>query len=101
MNIYNVYYYSAIKKNECCRFAVNMDRPRDYHTNKVSQKEKGKYPMMSLYVESKIQHKSTYLQNKNKLTDTCCYIRLLVAKGRDMVEGRIGSLELAEANSYI
>ena len=40
-----------------------------------------------LYVESKIQHKSTYLQNRN---------RLVVAKG----EGRIGSLGLVEANLH-
>ena len=43
----------------------NMNGPRDYNT-KQSQKEKDKYH----YVESNIWHKWTYLQNRNRLTDT-------------------------------
>ena len=46
----------------------NIDTTRDYHI-KWSQKEKGKYLMISLYVESKIGHKRIYLRNRNRLTD--------------------------------
>ena len=51
-----------------------------------------------MYVESKIRHKSTYLRNKNRLTDR---ERLVVAKGEGVREGWIGSLGLADANYYI
>ena len=53
-----------------------------------------------LYVESKIRHKSTYLQNKNRLTHI--ENRLMVSKReRGIGKGRIGSLRLAEENYYI
>ena len=57
-------------------FCGNKDAIRDYLI-KWSQKEKGKYLMISLYVESKIWHKRIYLQNRNRLTDT--ENRLMVA----------------------
>ena len=50
--------------------------------SKVRQKEKDKYHMIS-HVESKIPHKSTYLQNKNRLTDI--ENKLLVANGGGLV----------------
>ena len=65
--IYTVEYYSAIKRiNAICS---NVDGPRECHTewNKL---EKDKYHMTYLYVESKIWHKSTYLENRDRLTDT-------------------------------
>ena len=48
-------------------------------------------------MESKIRHKSTCLQkkNKNRLTDI---ENRLVAKGEGVEEGRIGSLGLADVN---
>ena len=45
----------------------NMDGPRDYQT-KWNNSEKDKYHI--LHVESKIWHKWTHLQNRNRLTDT-------------------------------
>ena len=49
-------------------------------------------------VESKIQHKWTYLRNKNMPTGIN---RLMVAKGEGLGEGRIGSLVLADASYHI
>ena len=46
-------------------------------------------------VESKIQHQSTYTQNKNRPTDTENRFMCVAEWGR---EGSIGSLGLAEAN---
>ena len=45
----------------------NMDGPRDSHT-KWNKSEEDKYHMVS-YVESKIWHKWTYLQKRNRPTD--------------------------------
>ena len=42
--------------------------PRDYHT-KLSLTEKEKYHMYQLYVNSKVQHKLTYMQKRNRLRD--------------------------------
>ena len=57
-----------------------MDATRDDHTN--SKKEN--YHMIS-YVESKMQHKWIYVQNRNRLTDI--EKRLVVAKGEGVGEG--------------
>ena len=54
----------------------------------LSQKEKINTACSHLYVESKIQHKSTYLWNKTRFTDT--ENRLVVAK---VEEGTIGGME--------
>ena len=43
-----------------------MNGPRAYHTR---QSQKDKYHVTSLIRESKIQYKSTYLQDKNGPTD--------------------------------
>ena len=50
------------------------------------------------YVESKPWHKRTYLQNRNRLTDT--EKQFVIAKG-DGGEGQTGSLGLTDANYYI
>ena len=47
--------------------------------SEVSQKEKGKHIWYHLYVESKIGHKWTYLQNTNSLRNI--ENRFVVAKG--------------------
>ena len=52
--IYIMEYYSAIKKNEIMPLAATQ---MDLEIIILSQKEKDKYYMMSLYVKSKIQHK--------------------------------------------
>ena len=59
--------------------------------SEVGQKEK------DLYVESKICHRRTYLQNRNRLTDM--ESRLAVAEGEGV--GWTGSLGLVDANYYI
>ena len=46
-----------------------MDGPGDYHT-KQSHKEKDNTLWYHLQAESKIGHKRTYLQNRNRLADT-------------------------------
>ena len=45
----------------------NMDGPRDYHIK--WNKSEREIIWYHLYVESKIQHTSTYLWNENRLTD--------------------------------
>ena len=59
--------------------------------SQVTQKENNKYHIYHLYVESKMQHKRTYLA-KQKLTNM--ENRLVVAKGAGVVEGWIRSLGL-------
>ena len=46
--IHTVEYYSAIKKNEIMSFAATWMDPEIIILNKVSQKEKDKYHMISL-----------------------------------------------------
>ena len=65
----------------------NVDGPWDYHI-KWSQKEKDKYHMISLYVESKICHKWTYLRNRNRLTDI--ENRLWLPRGRGWERDGLG-----------
>lgn len=66
-----------------------MDATRDSHISEVSQKGKDKHHITSLTLESKIRHKLTYPQNRNKLTDM--ENRLVVARGEQKV-GWVGSL---------
>ena len=75
-----------------------MDATRDYHT-KWSKTERERY---HLSVESKIWHKRTYLQSRNRLTDI--ENRLVVAKGEglgELGEGCVGNLGLVDANYYM
>ena len=60
----------------------NMDGPRDYHT-KWSKSDRVRQILYDIthMVESKIWHKWTYLQNRNRLTDI--EKRLVVAKGEE------------------
>ena len=91
VHIYNgiLLSYKKEPNNAICS---NMDVTGDYHT-KWSKSERDIW--YHLYVESKIWHKWTYLQNRNRLTDI--ENRLVVAKE----EGRTGSLQLADVNYYI
>ena len=68
--------------------------------SEVSQNErKTNIIQYHLYVEPKIWYKSTYLWNKNRLTDI--ENKLAGAKGKGVGEGRIGSVGLAEANNKV
>ena len=46
--------------------AVTWMQPKILILSEVSQKEKDKYHMISLILESKIWHKRSYLQNRNR-----------------------------------
>ena len=77
-------YHLAIKKNEVVPFAATWMDLEIITLSELSQKEKDKHYICHLYIESKIWHKWTYLQNKNRLTDV--ENRFVVAKG----EGSFG-----------
>ena len=77
--IYTMEYYSALKKNKIMPFAATWADPEIIILSEVSQKEKDKYIWYHLFMESKIRHKWTYLQDRNRLTDR--ENRLVVAKG--------------------
>ena len=55
--IYTTECYSAIKKNKIMPFSATWMELNILIINEVSQKEKDKYCMYHLYVESKIRHK--------------------------------------------
>ena len=93
--IYKMEYYSAIKKNGIMPFATTWMDLEVIKLSEVSQTEKKQISWYCLYMESKIWYKSTYLQNKNKLTGM--QNRLVVAKWARW----IGSLGLADTNYYI
>ena len=60
-SVYTMEYYSAIKKNKIMPSAATWMQLEMIILSEVSQKEKDKYHMMSLYVESKTWHKRTHL----------------------------------------
>ena len=57
----------------------NMDGPRDYHTKWSKSERERQISWYHLYMESKIWHKLTYLQKRNRLTDI--ENKLMVTKG--------------------
>ena len=65
----------SYERKEIMSFAATWMDLEMIILSEVNQKENVKYHMISLYVDSKIRHKSTYLQNKN--TEN----KLVVAKG--------------------
>ena len=56
-----------------------MDGTRDHHTEQSKSERKANIIGYHLHVESKIRHKSTHLQNKNRVTGI--ENRLVVATG--------------------
>ena len=69
-------YYSAIIKNEIMPFAATWMQLEIIILSKIRKRKTN--TMYHLYVESKTWHNWTYLQNRNRLTDT--ENRLVVAK---------------------
>ena len=67
--IYTMEYYSAVKKNEIMPFAVTWMDLEIVILNEVSQKEKGKYHMISLTGGIWNWHQWTYLWSRNGLVD--------------------------------
>ena len=62
-------HYSGIKKNEIMPFAAIWMNLEIIIPSEVNQKKKANIIWYHLYVESKIWHKWTYLQNRNRFTD--------------------------------
>ena len=50
--------YSAIKKSETLLFVITWMNPEGIMLNEISQTEKGKYSMISSYLESKTKQAS-------------------------------------------
>ena len=65
--MYTVEYYLAIKRNKIMPFAAIWMEQQIIKLSEISQKEKDYYHMISLYVESKMWHKWTFM--KHRLTD--------------------------------
>ena len=57
MYVYTMEYYSVIKNNKIMPFAATRMELETLILSEVSQKEKDKYYMISLCIESKIWHK--------------------------------------------
>ena len=75
-------YYSAITKNKIRPFTTTWIQLQILILSEVSQKEKDEYHMIyHLHVESKIWHKMTNLQNRNRFKDI--ENRLEVANGEE------------------
>ena len=83
------------KREQNNAICSNRYESRDNHTKWNKSKRKTNTIIYHFYVEPKIWHKSTYLQNKNRLI----YIenRLVVAKEKGQ-EGRIRSLGFVDTN---
>jgi len=93
--IYTMEYHSAIKKEQNNAICSNMYALRDYHTKWSTSERERQIPYnITLYVESKISHKQTYLQKI--LTDI--ENRLVVTKGEEGLQGWSGSLGTADVN---
>ena len=76
--IYTMEYYSAIKKNGIMPFAATWMDLEIIILSEVSQ-TKTNIIWYHVYVKSKEKHKSTYLQNRNRLIDIGN--KLMVTKG--------------------
>ena len=61
--------YLAIKKNDIVPFAATWMQLDTLIRSEASHEEEDKYHMILLIYESKIRHKGTYLQNRERLTD--------------------------------
>ena len=85
------------KKDKKCHLQ-DMDATRDSHISEVKS-ERERQILYHLYVKSKIWHKCTCLQNRNKLTDI--ENRFAVAKGEWGSYGMDRSLGLVDANYYM
>ena len=78
-------HYSAINKAWNNAICSNMDATRNYYTKRSKSEGKRQIPYDITDVESKIWHKLTYLQNRNRLTDI--QNRFVVAMGEGMGKG--------------
>ena len=91
IHIYTKRYYSVMKRNGVMPLAatqMNLDYPM-----KWSKSQRGKTSAIyHLSVESKIQHKWTYLQNRNRFTEKA---DLWLPRGRGLEKSWSGRLELA------
>ena len=95
--IYTMEYYSAIIKNKIMPFAATWVGQEIMILSEVSQKVKDKYHI-SLMVESKIQNKWTYIQNRNRLTDI--ENRLVVDNGEGCGGGMDGEFGISRCKLF-
>ena len=95
----DIYIYNGIshshKKEWNNAICCNIYTPRDYHT-KWSKSEREQILCKITYSTSKIWHKWTYLQNRNRQRPG-----LWLQSGWGVGEGWIGNLRLADANSSL
>ena len=62
-------YHSPMDKNAILSFAISWMELEGFMISEISQTEKDKYLMLSLYVESKKESKLLNITKRNKLTD--------------------------------
>jgi len=82
--MYTMDYYAIIKKNKIRSFAATYIQLQIIILSEIKS-EKHKLYGFHLYVESKLWHKWTYIQNRKRLIDI--EIRLVVCQGRREAEG--------------
>ena len=83
--IYTMEYYSAVKKNEIMLLAAMWMDLEIIILSEVNQKDKY-HISLTCEIHNKMWHKWTYLQNRNRLTDT--ENREVVAKGEGLGVGK-------------
>ena len=94
----HIHHKKEHKKEQNNAIFSNMDATRDSYT-KWSKSEKERQTSCDItYMGSKVWHKGTYLQNRNRLTDI--KNGLVVATGEGGESGMDGVWEL-DANYYI
>ena len=81
-------------------FTATWIDPEVIILSKVSQKEKGKYRMISLNMWN-LQHDTKESLYKTDTDSQDVENRPVVAKGEGVGKGKIGSLGLGDANCYI
>ena len=87
------------QKNEILPFAARWMDLEIITLSEIKSERERQIPYYHLYVESKLQDKSTYPQNKNRFIDI--ENRLWLPRGREVEERRNGNLGLADTNYYI
>ena len=86
-HMYTMKYYAIIKRNKIRSFAATYIQLLIIILSEIKS-EKHKLYCFHLYVESKLWHKWTYIQNRKRLIDI--EIRLVFAKAEEKQRDRLG-----------